>query len=190
MKYLKKIVVVLVIVSLIVGYYFYLTNRDINNTNDSSDVSEVPKLISRNLDGEYYPEFPRDVVVFYSRIVKAYYFSSLTDKEIEGLGQQARKLFDEELLEKNPEDEFFENLKKDIGEYNKLERKIYSYEVEKANEVETFTFKGDDYARVMAAYLVREKGSVVTVYEDYTLRKDKDGKWKILYWELAEPSNN
>lgn len=187
-KHMKKIVITVVLVSLVVGYYFYLSNRDINTEKNNSETSDVSKLISRNLDGEYYPEFPRDVVSFYSKIVQAYYYTELSEKEIEGLGSQARKLFDAELLEKNPENQFFENLKNDISEYNEAERKIYGFTVENANDVDIFSFQGESYARVRAAYIMREKGSAATVYEDYTLRKDEDGKWKILYWEVAVPS--
>lgn len=187
-KHMKKIVITVVLVSLVVGYYFYLSNRNINTEKNNSETSDVSKLISRNLDGEYYPEFPRDVVSFYSKIVQAYYYTELSEKEIEGLGSQARKLFDAELLEKNPESQFFENLKNDIKEYNEAERKIYGFTVENANDVDIFSFQGENYARVTAAYIMREKGSAATVYEDYTLRKDEDGKWKILYWEVAVPS--
>lgn len=187
-KHMKKIVITVVLVSLVVGYYFYLSNRNINTEKNNSETSDVSKLISRNLDGEYYPEFPRDVVAFYSKIVQAYYYTELSEKEIEGLGSQARKLFDAELLEKNPESQFFENLKNDIKEYNEAERKIYGFTVENANDVDIFSFQGENYARVTAAYIMREKGSAATVYEDYTLRKDEDGKWKILYWEVAVPS--
>lgn len=188
MKNLKKIIIVVIMVSLVVGYYFHLTNRE-TSTEKETENTEVSKLISRKLEGDYYPEFPREVVNLYSRIVKAYYYTDLTDKEIEGLGAQARQLFDAELLEKNPEEEFYKNLKADIEAYKAVERKIYDFSVEKVADVELFTFEGNEYARVSAAYVVREMGSAVTIYQDYTLRKDEDGKWKILYWEVAKPSN-
>lgn len=175
-------------VSLVVGYYFHLTNRE-NSTEKEVENTEVTKLISRKLEGDYYPEFPRDVVSLYSRIVQAYYYTDLTDEEIEGLGAQARQLFDEELLAKNPEEVFYQSLKADIEAYNEVERKIYDFSVEKAADVETFSFEGEEYARVTAAYVLREKGSAGTIYEDYTLRKDEDGKWKILYWEIATLSD-
>lgn len=187
---MKNIIVTVVIVSLIVGYYFYLTNRDINTEKNNPDASEVSKLITRNLDGEYYPEFPRDVVAFYSKIAQAYYYTELSEKEIEALGSQARKLFDEELLDKNPEEQFFEDLKNDIQEYNEADRKIHGFTIENANDIDIFTFQGDSYARVAASYVMREKGSAATIYEVYTLRKDGDGRWKILYWELAAPSED
>lgn len=166
-----------------------MSNREIKPEDNKSETTEVTRLITKNLDGDYYPEFPRDVVIFYSRIVKAYYYTELQEDEIEALGQQARKLFDEELLKENPEEEFFDNLKEDIRQYNEVERKIHGFTVEKSADIDTFMFKGMEYAKVTAGYIVREKGKTATIYEDYILRKDQDGKWKILYWEVAHPSD-
>lgn len=187
-KNVRKVVIGILLVSLVVGYYFYLSNKEYNR-DDVTANEEVAKLINRNLEGEYYPEFPKDVVTFYSRIVKAYYYTKLSDKEIEGLGKQARNLFDEELLADNPEKEFFERLKEEIEQYNIVERRIHEYTVDKSDDIKLFTFEGREYARVRAGYLIREKGTLVTIYEEYTLRKDEDGKWKILFWENYIPSD-
>lgn len=181
---LKSIIVSVCIVCLIVGYYFYLSNRPVQAPAVQTGHSQkVTRLISKNLDGTYYPELPTAVVDLYSQIVEAYYFTELSDDEIKGLGSQARKLFDDELLERNPEKDFYQNLKADIADYNKVQRKIYAYTVEKANEIDVFTFENKNYARVSAAYVVREDGASATIYEDYMLRKGADGRWKILYWE-------
>lgn len=187
-KNLKKIVVFVIIAALVVGYYFYLSNRVIDTSNPEAANEEIQKLITRNLEGDYYPELQRDVVTFYSRIVKAYYYTQLTDEQIEALGKQARILFDEELLERNPEDEFYENLKQDISEYNEANRKVLKYEVQSSSEMKTYTFQGDSYAVVRVAYYMKDS-TYYTVYEDYTLRKDENGQWKILFWESVEPVN-
>lgn len=188
MKNLKKIIIIVITVGLVVGYYFYLSNRVIDTSNSDAAKEEVQKLITRNLEGDYYPELQRDVVIFYSRIVKAYYYTELTDEQIEALGKQARNLFDAELLMRNPEDEFYENLKQDISEYNKANRKVVDYKVQSSSEIKTYTFQGDSYAVVRATYYMKDSVPY-TVYEDYTLRKDENGQWKILFWESVEPVN-
>lgn len=137
---------------------------------------------------EYYPEFPRDVVTLYSRIVKQYYFEELTETEIEKLAGQARLMFDQELLDANPLDQFLEDLKTDISNYNNVGRRIHDYKVEKSQDIDMFTFEEKEYAIVSASYLVREGSNVLYVNEDYTLRKDEEGRWKILYWESVNPS--
>ncbi len=189
-KNLKTLIIGILIVALIVGYYSYLSNKTPDSETPVFSNEEVAKLVSRNLEGIYYPEFPRNVIEFYSRIVVAYYYTELAENEIKELGAQARKLFDAELLEKNPEEKFYEDLKLEIAEYNKRERKVYSYTVEDASEIQTFTFDGEQYAIVSAAYLMREKNQVVNVYHDYTLRKDADGHWKILFWEKSDVVEN
>lgn len=189
MKYLRKFIVVIILAAIVVGYYAYINNKQFGDASDHiSTDSEVYKLISRDLDGPYYPEFPRSVVDFYAQITKAYYYYELTDKEIEALGTQARKLFDEELISMNPDEEFFVNLKTDISTFNKSEVRIKDYAVEKSADVELFTFDGKNYARVLVLYHVHEsKGNRVTyVYQQYTLRKDDNGRWKILFWESVE----
>ena len=93
-------------------------------------------------------------------------------------------------MEKNPEDEFFTNLKADIKAYNDLERIITNIDVEKANDIKVFTFEEKSYATVKVGYLVREKSSVDTICQQYTLRKDDNGQWKILYWESYVPDED
>ncbi len=180
----KNIIIPICIVCLVVGYYFYLSNRTVDAPEVQTTGSQkVTKLIAKNLDGSYYPEIPTEVVDLYSQIIEAYYYTELSDDEIEGLGAQARKLFDDELLANNPEEEFYKNLKADIEEYNKLQRKVYAYSIEKESKTDYFTFENNSYAKVSAAYVVREDGASATIYEDYTLRKGQDGRWKILFWE-------
>lgn len=176
---------------MIVGYYFYLSHRPINTENKGTIENEnVIRLVHRNLDGEYYPEFPRDVVDFYSQIVVAYYDKPLSDAEIEALGKQARKLFDDELLARNPEEDFLQNLKNDILEYKTLERKIYNYNIERARDIDLFSFEGKNYAKVSTSYSMKEKTNLAIVYQDYTLRKGEDGRWHILFWESVGSVNN
>ncbi|MCM1466550.1 MAG: hypothetical protein NC086_00230 [Alistipes sp.] len=183
---MKKIILVAVLVAIVVGYYYYLSNRVIDTSDTEAAKEEVEKLITRNLEGDYYPQLQRDVVTYYSRIMKAYYYSPLTDEQIEGLGKQARNLFDEELLERNPEEEFYENLKADIKEYNKAKRKILEYKVQSSSEIKTFTFQKQTFSIVRAVYYMKDASSV---YQDYVLRKDENGQWKILFWELVKPVN-
>lgn len=185
---LKKIIVIMVLTALVVGYYFYLTNRVINTGDSESAKEEVEKLITRNLEGDYYPQLQRDVVAFYSRIMKAYYYTELTNEEIEALGKQARNLFDEELLMRNPEEEYYENLKSDIKAYNKAKRKILDYKVQSSSEIKTFTFQGENFSIVRAVYYMKDSVHYTT-YQDYVLRKDENGQWKILFWEHVEPIN-
>lgn len=189
MKYVKKILIFLLLGVMIVGYYVYVNHR---NSGDSTDKitsdSAVYKLITRDLNGEYYPEFPRNVVDFYAQITKAYYFYDLSEAEIEGLANQSKKLFDEELLQSNPDTEYFSNLKIDIKKFRNKKIKITDYQVQKSSEVKQFKFKDNDYAVVKVMYYISAQEGTIRdyIYQDYTLRKDAAGKWKILFWEPGD----
>lgn len=76
-----------------------------------------------NLDKNF-PATPREVVKLYNRIITCFYNDEYTDDELYDLGDQARKLFDDELLENNPRDEYFKNLKEDISEYHDKNKTI------------------------------------------------------------------
>jgi hypothetical protein len=190
---MKKIIIFLILAGLIVGYYYYVTHRTVGDKADQTATdSEVAKLITRDLDGQYYPEFPRNVVDFYAQITKAYYYYDLSDSEIEALGSQAKKLFDAELVEKNPDEEFFDSLKKDIKVFRNSKVKITDYWVQKSSDISIYTLEGRDYARVKVLYVLYENegASRPYVYQDFVLRKDENGRWKILYWEPAEASED
>lgn len=189
MKYVKNLIIFSVLAMLIVGYYYSISHRNVGDKADQvATDSQVAKLITRNLDGQYYPEFPRNVVDLYAQITKAYYYTDITDDEIEALGLQAKKLFDEELAEKNPDEEFIENLKKDISAFRESKIRINDYSVEKSSDIETFTFEGRSYAKVAVIYYFSENEGQNRkyVYQMYTLRKSEDGRWGLLFWEPAD----
>ena len=187
----KNLIVAVLICGLIVGYYLYLSNRtvDLQKAQEASTNanSEIAILMNRNLTGSYYPQYPRDVVNFYTRIVKAYYTKNLTEKEIDALGKQSLKLFDKELQIANPTEEFLSNLKLDIETYKELERSIYDVSVEDPEDIEIFTFQERQYANVTAVFKIREGGEIGAVYQDFMLRKDDEGYWRILYWVNSDP---
>lgn len=189
MKYVKKLIILIILAMLVVGYYYYVSHRNIGDRADGTDVdNQVNKLITRNLEGQYYPEFPRNVVDLYAQITKAYYYTELTDDQIEALGLQAKKLFDDELAENNPDEEFIENLKADINAFRSNKIRINDYSVERASDIEIFTFQERDYAKVAVVYYFYENEGKnrERVYQMYTLRKSEDGRWGILFWDPAD----
>ena len=116
-KYVKTIIIVSVLALMCIAYFFYLSNR--KSTKDATDKSvgnqEVAALTTKDIDKNY-PESPKEVVKLYARITKAYYKTSLTDEQIEALGTNARKLFDNELKSKQTDKEFLDTLKADIAD--------------------------------------------------------------------------
>lgn len=142
-------------------------------------LTEIQELTTKNLDKNY-PATPREVVKLYNRIITCFYNDEYTDDELYDLGDQARKLFDDELLENNPRDEYFKNLKEDISEYHDKNKTIASSAVDSSNDVEYKEVDGDDCAYVKASYFIKEGSAYSRTYQMYVLRKDADGNWKIL----------
>ena len=107
-------------------------------------------------------------------------------KKRNALGDQARKLMDEELLAKNTREEFFAALSLDIASYRERERTISSTSISSTNEVEIKTIDGVAYATVDASYFIKEGKTFERTYQEYILRKDEEGKWKILAFRQTE----
>ena len=186
-KYGRTIIVIAVLVALGLGYYYYLANKDTGKdaTDIAADTSEVSVLISKDIMANY-PESPKDVVNLYARITKAYYDTSLTNEQIEALGKQARLMFDDELKHTQTDADFYEKLKEDIGNYNSTKTRISSYVIQSAAKTKYSTFKDRQYASIALVYYLRQGDKLIDSPTKFTLRKDDDGHWKILFWELTE----
>lgn len=186
-KYGRTIIVIAVLVALGLGYYYYLANKDTGKdaTDIAADTSEVSVLISKDIMANY-PESPKDVVNLYARITKAYYDTSLTDEQIEALGKQARLMFDDQLKNTQTDADFYEKLKEDIGNYNSTKTRISSYVIQSAAKTKYSTFKDRQYASIALVYYLRQGDKLIDSPTKFTLRKDDDGHWKILFWELTE----
>lgn len=186
-KYGRTIIVIAVLVALGLGYYYYLANKDTGKdaTDIAADTSEVSVIISKDIMANY-PESPKDVVNLYARITKAYYDTSLTNEQIEALGKQARLMFDDELKNTQTDADFYEKLKEDIGNYNSTKTRISSYVIQSAAKTKYSTFKDRQYASIALVYYLRQGDKLIDSPTKFTLRKDDDGHWKILFWELTE----
>lgn len=186
-KYGRTIIVIAVLVALGLGYYYYLANKDTGKdaTDIAADTSEVSVLISKDIMANY-PESPKDVVNLYARITKSYYDTSLTDEQIEALGKQARLMFDDELKNTQTDADFYEKLKEDIGNYNSTKTRISSYVIQSAAKTKYSTFKDRQYASIALVYYLRQGDKLIDSPTKFTLRKDDDGHWKILFWELTK----
>lgn len=184
MKVLRRVLIVTFLAVLMVSYYAYLSSKSASDVEANKDDTTVGQLLAVDMDLNY-PANPRDVVVLYSRIIKAFYGEKYTDEQLIGLAQHARATFDEELLNYNDFDEYMERLKEEIGVYASKKRVIVDYIIERASDNEFLIDDGVNYAKVKALYYTKEGDSVrEKVYEQYTLRQDEDGRWKIVYWEV------
>ena len=81
-------------------------------------------------------------------------------------------------------------LKADIVDYNSAKRYIADYTMDGSQAVKYTTIDNKEYASLVVLYNVREGSKLHKSYTRFVLRKDSDGKWKILYWELINGNNS
>ncbi len=176
-----------VLALLAVSYYIYLSHRPVDNTDKMTNGSTVSELLGRDMDLNY-PSDYYEVMKYFAEVNKLWYKQELTEDEIVGLAQHIRALYDEELLSKpgNDYETYLATLNNEISAYRKEGRYINDYEVQKRSTIKTTTFQNNRYAMVTVKYYVRKGKDLKITYQKYTLRKDEDSRWKILFWELSD----
>ncbi len=186
MKYVKIAVTMALIAVLVVLLFYGISNRKQTTTEQTSTSTAITKIVNMDLDGEDYPLTPRSVVSLFTDIQKCYYNYSPTDDEILLLATQARKLFDTELADANPLDEYVESVKNDIAAYEKNGTYISRVIIESSSDITYVTYDGIDNALVDVIYYTKDGSSTTKTYETYLLRKDGEGLWKIYGFKITD----
>ena len=168
----------------IIGGFFLVRSIGLKNLELKESKTEVEKLMELNLDDNY-PGNAREVLKIYNRILKCCYNEELTDEQIKKLAEQNQKLFDEQLLEKNPLDQYVEKLKKDIEDYKSKKTTIANIAIQDLAEAEREERGGYKFCNLLVSYIVKDTKGLKTTNEKYYLREDDKGRWKILFWELT-----
>lgn len=183
-KNAKWLTMVVAIAVLVVFAYISVTNKkqEKEMKEQSKEVlSEIDEAIYKNLDKSY-PASVREVIKYYCEVLKCMFNGEVTDKQIEQLVDKERALFDKELLKANDYGEFIGNRQAEIKQYKKAKSKLVKYTVGENNQVKYWKNNGKEMASIKAhIYISGDKYKDFS--QEYTLRKDKNGKWKILAWE-------
>ena len=152
-------------------------------------LTEVQRITTKDLDKNY-PQTPREVVKFYNRIVKCYYGMQYSDEELDALTDQALKLFDDELAANNPKDTYKQSVTADAQSYKEQGITLAQTGVCDSNDVKYVTDNGNKIAYVKASYFMKEGSSYSKTYQEYVLRQDDEGHWRILaFYKLAADSD-
>lgn len=192
-KGLKGVLIGVFLVCIIVGYYFYLSNK--MEPEKTEKGTKVQEILAKDLEYTY-PASPREVIKLYSQIIICFYKGEYSESELTKLGNQARSLFDTELLENKTEEQYFMDLKAEIEDYKKKKRTIIDYVIAPIDQVEYHIIDGENWAKVKVVYTLTEKSEnkirenlkYKNTYEEYLLREDSDKNWKIYGWHLVEPT--
>ncbi|MBQ1689525.1 MAG: hypothetical protein II073_09645 [Lachnospiraceae bacterium] len=183
-------VLVMLVLVIAVGLGFWNLmeqKRGEESLQKQSNDDEIEFLLKKDFENNY-PQTPREVLKFYSRINSCLYNKEMSQSEFEQLVDKMRLLFDTELLEKNEKKTQLRQLLKDRKSFKKEKKTISTYTIDINSSVVKKKKKGRYYASLRASYLVQQgnKGSYSKTNENFLLRQNDDGKWKILGWKIIE----
>lgn len=186
-KYIKYIVIGVILVALLVGIFLHLSKKPTSGGEENITLTEADKLIAKDLDLNY-PKSPRAVVKYYSEILECMVNDEVEEEDLKKLMEQARKLYDEDLLANNEEDDQWKRMVSELTGYDSADIYISKWEISTSSDVEYAEMDGREWASVHAVYTLKEFDSATynNTSEVYLLRKDSEGKWKIYGWQLDE----
>ncbi len=182
-KSFTMIILVLVIAGL--GFYTYLINQT-KKQQKTVYKTEAQQLLEYDFE-ENYPKTVRETVRLHCKYLKNVYNRKFGKEDLSVVNSNIRKLFDEELLTYNPEEQQLQELKKDIALYKEKKQKFVSYSLEESSQVEYNTEEEKEYAKITATLNITVDSVAVFVEQEYLLRKDESGRWKILGWQSVKP---
>lgn len=170
------IIAMLILAALVITGFYFLLNKP--KSKNETKKTELEKLLEKDIENDY-PVTPRETVKLYCKLNKYLYSEEINSEELSSLVKQMRLLFDNEFNENTSEDEQIANL----NEERNKNRIILNYIVQKSQNVEYDDTK--EYSSLVASFTTKEKNKREKVYERFLLRKDDNGNWKILGWELT-----
>lgn len=186
-KVIKSVIIGVILLALIIGYYFHLSAKNTKNAQDEViDTTLTQDVLAKDLQNAY-PASPKEVVKYYNEIQECYYNEENDEETIKKIMLKSRELFDKDLLAKNDEDTQFEALMGEVKNFREEERDIFAWSTDSANDVEYNTFEGSDWATIRSHYTIRSNSVYTKTTEVFLLRKDAEGKWKIYGWDLEQP---
>ncbi len=180
----KGLVIVVILILLVVGYYYYLSNREVDKTEEVT-ISKAQELLLRDLERSY-PPTPKEVIKYFFEITTCLYNEELSEEDVNALALKAQELFDSELVLHNPQEEYFTDLKSEIGAFQTSNSRILNYST--SSSVDVFYFEEEDvsFARMYGTYYLQVQKNLKSLEEVFVLRKDDDGHWKIYGWQPVE----
>ncbi len=181
-KGIRGMVVFLFLICLLVGYYFYLSNK-VGGNEAETETTKVQEVLLRDLSRNY-PASPKEVLRYYSELLQCMYNEECSEQELEQMAERAMEICDADLVSYQSE-EFITRLKSDVTAYKEQDVQISSYKTSSSTDVEYFTKDGRECASLFCSYTLRKGTSLQILEEVFIMRKDEDGHWKIFGWDEA-----
>lgn len=182
--------VLLIIVLMIVGLFYYVyLNDNAGKSQSVTSSSETEKLLNYDFENDY-PKTVRETVKLHNNYLKTTYNGGFSEEELSIVNHNIRQLFDSDLLEYNDEAKQLSGLKNEIQIYQEEKRKIVNFSVAEGSQVQYNNEEGKEYAKIKVTLILKIEGSTVSVDEEYILRQDDEGRWKILGWQAINNASN
>lgn len=184
-KTVRVVIVVVVLAVIVLVFFAYQGTRGKRQqAEEAVSATVVQNVLMRDLEHNY-PPTPKEVVKYYAEITECFYNEEYSEEEFVKLANKIQHLYDVELIAN--QENYLEDLRQDVQDMKKNKYTIASYEVSASTDVEYFTKDEDSCARLYCTFNIRQEGGTrITSLEQFVLRKDVDGHWKILGWELVE----
>lgn len=188
----KIVILSIIMIVLVVGYYFYLSNKTASakeNPIESKSLTLTEETLLRSLSTDY-PPSPKEVVKYYAQITKCFYDGEYNEVQLKELAEKSRELFDDELKGAQTDEEYLVKLKEDIKDFESKGVKISSYSTSSSVDVNYSTTPNGEMASLYCMFNIRQGSTMRSSNNEFILRKDKEGHWKILGWKLKEGSSD
>ena len=186
-KNLRFIIIGVVLILLVLGYYYYISNfRKVKEPETPpEEQTRVRELLSRDLSKDY-PPTPKEVARYYADITTAFYTEQYSDDEFVSLALKIQQLYDSELVMNTPSDQYINNLRSEVLMFKESGIVVSSYATTSSADVFFFEQDGYSWARLDIAFTVKQDRNVGIARETFVMRKDADRHWKIYGWAVAE----
>lgn len=180
------IVIGIILVAVVVGFAFSLNHRTKAAAEADTQVTAVQKVLMRDLERNY-PPSPKEVVKYYAEITKCFYNEEYTDEELTQLAEKIQGIYDDELVANKSQEDYLNDLSSEIADMKKNNWTISGYVLSASVDVEEFVENGYSCARLYCTFNVkRGTNGPVSSMEQFVLRKDENGHWKIYGWDLVD----
>ena len=182
---IKIIIIGVVLAALVIGYYFYLSNKSQKTEEEVVESTQVQTVLMRDLEKNY-PPTPKEVLKYFNEISICFYNEKYTDEELNQMAVKIQGIYDTELIANKTQEQYIKDLKNDIVEMKSNDRSISSYQLPASTDVEFFSEDGDSCARMYCTYSIRQGTNMIQSRLVFVLRQDEDKHWKILGWDLDD----
>jgi len=166
---------------IVTAYYLVRTSEGITITTKKTEKTQTELLLEKDINDKY-PSTPKDVLDLYINISKSMYDRNTTEEQIDKLASQMLLLFDAELIDKNPEESYKINLKREIKDLVDKNIYIMNYVNGDNDKAEFWKKENKEYASRIVSYTLKDRSNYTKVYNKFILRRDDNEEWKILGW--------